>query len=126
MSKKSQGWSIDISLAVIIFIAAFFITFSFFYNNSKSDISSLNKEAESISLEASKENSSIGLLVEDALNDSKVLEIASQDYEALRDELRISSDFCIYFEDQDGNIIKFDNITGIGSPEINVSGQECS
>ena len=37
----------------------------------------------------------------------------------------VKGDFCIFYEDSDGNIIILDNKTGIGSSDVIVGGYPC-
>jgi len=43
--KKSQSWSVDIALGVIVFMAAFFIFYSLLSTNPNTKASNLKEEA---------------------------------------------------------------------------------
>ena len=48
------------------------------------------------------------------------------DYNEVKDILGIKSDFCIYFEDVTGNLVRIDNTNlGIGSDKIFINGEPC-
>ena len=121
----------DITLAVIIFIASFFVIYAIATNRTSTSTEELTQEAERISKEAASENSSLSMVESNQLDQIKVEDLISQDYEEIKKKLRIETEFCIYIEDKDGNLIylnqsETENITGIGSPNINISGIPCS
>lgn len=126
---KAQAWSMDIALAVVIFIIAFFVLYNIVSARTTSRIANLQQEAERVSKEATSENSSLSVLNGEVLNETRVLTLSKQDYDELKKKIRIQNEFCIYFEDKEGNIINFTNESnytiGIGSPEINISGVAC-
>ena len=55
--------------------------------------------------------------------DSK--KISELDYEQLKKEYDINSDFAIYFEDENHNIVTIEGNTCFGSPDIVVNGIAC-
>ncbi len=121
----------DVALAVVIFIIAFFIVYSIVTNKTSGDVSDLYEEAERISKEAVLQNSTISLVNGESLNETKIKNVLGQDYSELKRKLRVNNEFCIYFEDENGNLIVFqnssdDNASGIGSQSINISGIVCS
>jgi hypothetical protein len=115
----------DITLAVVIFIVSFFIIYGLITNKVTNNISTLNEEAEIISKEATSQDSRLSLTNGDSLNETKVKDLVVQNYSEIKKRLRIKNDFCIYFEDAEGNILRIQNVSGIGSSEINISGIEC-
>ena len=61
------------------------------------------------------------------LNASKLGQLKNITYEELKKVLRVEGDFCIYLEDEKGNIVLINNsYMGIGSPNINLNGVPCS
>ncbi|MFW9876721.1 MAG: hypothetical protein ACFFG0_26805 [Candidatus Thorarchaeota archaeon] len=123
---KAQAWSMDIALAVVIFIVAFFVIYNIATTRTPSDVSNLYQEAERISKEATSENSTLSVVSGEVLNETKIQNLLGEDYSELKKKVRVEHDFCIYFEDDEGNIIKIQDASGIGSSEINISGIECS
>ena len=126
---KAQAWSMDIILAVVIFIVAFFAIYNIVGNKAQSNVHDLNQEAERISKEATSENSSLSMVNEDVLNETKILSLLGN-YSEIKEKIRVDNEFCIYFEDEEGNLIIFNsssyqNISGIGSSEINISDIIC-
>jgi hypothetical protein len=120
----------DIALAAVIFIVAFFVIYGIITSKTSSDISSLHQEAERISKEATSQESSLGIVDGEALNETKIQELVEENYYDIKRKIRVEGEFCIYFEDEKGNLIIIqnvsgENITGIGSPDINISGVAC-
>ena len=60
------------------------------------------------------------------IDDQKLGEALNLSYENMKQLLGIQSDFCIYFEDEKGNVVPIRNKMGIGSPLVNFSGKSCN
>jgi len=125
--KKSQSWSVDIALGVIVFMAAFFIFYSLLSTNPNTKASNLKEEASIIIKQFGSGDASIRIIDNNEVNTSKVNELKNISYDELKRRLRIESDFCIYFEDDKGYIMIINNsYRGVGAPNINLSGAPCS
>lgn len=123
--KNSQAWSLDIIFAVLIFIGAFFLFYFLLGSKTESSIASLNEEAEFISNELFSENSILNITDDGIINETKLQQLIGN-YPSIKSKIRIDGDFCIYLEDQEGNIINIiNNVTGIGSSKINISNVTC-
>ena len=113
--KTSQAWSMDIMLAFIIFIGTIFIFYSI--------ISGKHVDKE----EELREDASIvlgGLNITE--NISQIEELIYEAYPDLKKKLRTENDFCIFLEDEDGNIIYIrPDQPGIGSKKIMISDEPC-
>ncbi len=126
-AKKAQSWSIDIALAVVIFIAAFFILYIMISPGQNSKVSSLKEEASIVSRQVASEKTNVSIIENNELSESRLNELKALGYDELKRRLRTEDDFCIYFEDENGNVILIDDTSrGIGTPNINVSGVPCS
>ncbi len=113
--KTSQVWSMDIMIAIVIFIGAIFVFYSILSNKYSSKTDELQNDA-SIVLE----NLNI------TGNMTHVEELLKESYPDLKRKLRIKNEFCIFFEDDNGNIIYISqNQAGIGSEKIKVSDVPC-
>ena len=53
-------------------------------------------------------NSGFGFVINDEVNPIKLSEIINKDYQSIKNEAGIKSDFCIFFEDQQGNILNLE------------------
>jgi hypothetical protein len=117
--KKSQAFSFDVILAVIIFVGAFFI-FYFLLNPGTDKVEELRSCAELVS-------SALNITDQGAVSESQLQELIDGDYPTLKAKIRAGCDFCIYFEDQGGNIVYVrGGISGVGSSKINISGTPCT
>ena len=113
--KKSQAWSMDIMLAIVIFIGTILIFYSVLTRNTGSSEDELKEDA--IRLEET---------LNITQNISQIEELLNEKYPELKKELRIDSDFCIFLEDEEGNIIYLRQGTaGVGSDKISISGEPC-
>lgn len=127
INPKAQSWSIDIVLGVIIFMAAFFIFYALLNADQSGKAGILKEEASSAIKQVASEEAPIRIIDNNEINISRVHELKNLSYEELKRRLRIESDFCIYFEDEQGRLIVINNsYKGIGSPAINLSGTPCS
>jgi len=124
--KKSQTLSLDVLIAVMIFIAVIAI----FYYISVTPSSKEKKET--LKVDALRIASQIDYQGDISLIDkyrnldvNKVNELYSKDKEQLKNELGLRNKFCIYIVDKDGNILAFQNKTGIGYGDVVINGIPC-
>mgnify|MGYP001591023720 CR=1 FL=1 len=125
MTKKAQSWSVDIMLAVVLFIGAFMLFYVFIYGDSGDNAAQLNKEASVIISQVSSDESPVKVVDGNDINISKIAQLRNMSYDELKRRLRAEKDFCIYFEDENGNIVLVNGSYGVGSKDINVSGTPC-
>jgi len=128
--KKSQAWSMDIIFAVVIFIGAFFTFYFLAKPSAQASVEGLQKDAQQVISEVSG-TSPVSVIIAGKVNETRLLGLVQQDYADIKRQLRIEGDFCIHFEDQSGNVIyiektETENVTGLGSPKINISDIPCS
>ena len=127
INTKSQSWSIDIALGIIVFMAAFFIFYSLLNENPNTKAVNLKDDASVIIEQVGSGDALIRIIDNNEVNITKVNELKNLSYDELKRRLRIENDFCIYFEDQKGYIVIINNsYRGIGAPSINLSGVPCS
>ena len=125
--SKAQSWSIDIALGVIIFIAAFFVFYALLNANPDAKAKNLQEEASLIIKQIASEEAPLRIVDNKEINVSRINELKNISYEELKRKLRSKGDFCIYMEDEKGNLVLINNsYKGIGSPDINLSGTPCS
>src|SRR3989338_46406 len=127
ISKKSQSWSIDVVLGVIIFFAAFMIFYFLLSSKPDTKVSRLKKDGGAVVEQIASDEAIYKIVDGYELNASKLGQLKNITYEELKKMLRIEGDFCIYLEDEKGNIVLINNsYMGIGSPNINLNGVPCS
>ena len=125
--KKSQSWSIEFIIAISIFITAFILLYSLIGLGSNPKGDQLQKDSFFISRQTSEEKLSLSIVEKDTVNDTKLDYLIEKEYLPLKTELGIQNDFCIFFEDEKGNVVTIrEGIVGVGSPEIKVGGIKCT
>lgn len=126
---KAQTVSFDALIGVALFVVA--VIFFFYMTGKESggkQAESVEKESEKISEVLVSPQNTTGTLV----SGSKVIvekleEISNLDYALLKAHLGVKSDFCIFFEDEKGNIVPVsENRVGIGNAQVNISGVACN
>jgi hypothetical protein len=93
-------------------------------------LSSSNKDlkytAEHITSRVLSSNSDLSILKNGQVDENKLTKLSFRDYEELKELFDVDADFCVYLEDENGNLILIDGgFNGIGSNNIYVSGEEC-
>lgn len=71
-------------------------------------------------------SNNLKILDSNQVDEKSIEKIMEEDYEKLKDNLGLESDFCIHFEDNDGNVIKINGREiGIGSSKVKINGISC-
>jgi hypothetical protein len=115
-SKRGQSLSFDAITATALFIALLIIAVIYYYNLNQSGIqNTLSRESVIISQNLlSTTQSDSGIIDGGTLDDKKLEEIMRRllmsmdpeaEYQAIKVEMGIRDDFCIYIEDEDGNLL---------------------
>lgn len=113
--KKSQAWSMDIMIAMVIFIGVIFVFYSILSAKGGDKIVELKDDAVIVA-----NNLNI------TQNISQIEELLGEDYSELKKKLRVKNEFCIFLEDEEGNVIYLSqNQPGIGSGQIKISDVQC-
>jgi len=125
MSKKRVLFTYNNAILFLLILAIFIILKSSF-TPPGGIIIDLEQEAEIVLDKLTNGNDRINLLSENELLEERVIELHEMDYDKVKEIIGVEKDFCIFFEDISGNLIKIDNInSGIGSGKIYVNGNPC-
>ncbi len=129
MKKQSQTWSFDLIVAVILFVVVIGIFYGFVMKDDE-DLDSLQKATTKITYKLDcKFEENDECIVRDGAIDEEGLEFlfTEQNYELLKDQWNLDSDFCIYLRDANGNVIPFEGKTSFGSSDLVLtqSGKTC-
>ena len=93
---------------------------------SKEEKNDLAVEADIILGKFTDGNAEVSLLDSNELMEEKVIGLEQMNYDELKDLLGVENDFCVFFEDATGDIMKVDDIVpGIGSDKIYINGEPC-
>ena len=96
---KNEFWPKFVSFVIVLTVVFTFIV----YFNSESD---LEKESKMILNSLEVKNSPIGFIENGQINEERLKMIATPEgYEKIKEVSGAKSDFCIYFEDEKGNIL---------------------
>ncbi|MDD3175820.1 MAG: hypothetical protein PHU51_05065 [Candidatus Nanoarchaeia archaeon] len=129
MKKQSQTWSFDLIVAVILFVVVIGIFYGFVMKDDE-DLDSLQKATTKITYKLDcKFEENDECIVRDGAIDEEGLKFlfTEQNYELLKDQWNLDSDFCIYLRDASGNVIPFEGKTSFGSSDLVLtqSGKTC-
>ncbi|MFH1849198.1 MAG: hypothetical protein ABH879_03335 [archaeon] len=135
LNRTGQTWSLDILVAAGVFVLAFILFFYVISLEAETDgFADLKDEGEIVPsrliTQGPQGNQTLAIVVDSKVDTRRLSEIANKSYDSLKRELGIKGDFCIYFEDEDGNLVNISEITGkdaagIGSPNATISGLRC-
>lgn len=124
----------DLIIATLIFLVGAAVVISLLTGQQREDASSLRVESEVIATRLVQETA-LDVAPDNQLNMAVLYALASAsatDYDAARDDLGAQSEFCIYLQDEEGNIVFIrdpENPTqayagvGSGSGEVNLTAQ---
>lgn len=133
MTRRAQTWSVDLVIALVIFGFITVVVTSFSLLN-QPEIEDLQFTAErvSVAMESPTSSGCSAVLEGERLileNAECLFDGDQTTYESMRNELGVEGDFCIYFEDESGQIYQVETLsgskTGWGSPELVVGGTAC-
>ena len=127
IKRKSQSWSLDVILGVVVFFVALFIFYGVINASAPSKKDRLREDASLLSKLLTTDGSDVGIIVKNELNESKFISLKNVSYAELKSRVKIESDFCVYLEDDEGKVVPV-NFTyrGLGSGTINVTGIPCN
>jgi hypothetical protein len=129
---RAQVWSIDVMLAAIIFISVIIVFYIAINSQDSSNVKDLQADARFLKGQLEK-SPDYGFISMDTINSTKMQAFADSvmgQYQRTKEKLGMRDDFCIYIEDENGNLMLLSNssganITGIGASEVNISGTPC-
>ncbi|MEK6968142.1 MAG: hypothetical protein AABX51_05930 [Nanoarchaeota archaeon] len=121
---KGQAISIDLILAVIVFVSiivGFFFIISTFAD--RAETQSLKDGGENMAKTLQTNNSQYGFIKGNQIEVEMLQQFSETGYIELQKSLGFTNDFCIYLEDEAGNIIPIkmsngDSKAGIGSSKV--------
>ena len=124
--RKSQAFSMDIMLAIVIFLGAIFITYSVLQGGKGGKAKNLEKDASLVLDNLASQDNKVGIVNGIEIDQTKLQALLETTYPQLKEKIRAGSDFCVYLEDEEGNIIYLsNNKVGIGSDKITISNKDC-
>ncbi len=127
MRQKGQAWSIDMIIAVIIFVLMISILYSVLNRENKVELVELQVEANNaIARLSNTESEECNFIEGQTINVDKLEQCYNiKDPSIIRKKLGINSKFCIYIEDKDGRVIYINDKPGIGDGELIIGPTPC-
>lgn len=112
MHKKGQTLSLDLLIAVIIFMAIVALFVSLIFSGDSTAM--LRDDAERLfsSFDKSTNPGGLGIIEGNQLKTAQLQDLINQDYETLKGELGITGDFCIVVVDDTGGLIRLGERAG--------------
>lgn len=127
MMKRSQAVSMDVMLAIVIFIGTIFVFYAIFNTNQTDTAKELEKDASKVLKSVSSKGSNVGIIDGIEINEAKLEQLLGENYETIKEKIRAEKDFCIFLEDESGDIVYLSpGQTGIGSSNIIISDVPCN
>lgn len=130
-TKNSQTFSMDVMIALGIFLVGIIVFLYMMTGNNSKDLSDrLASDSETLPLrliapnEVSTTNSTI--VVNNKVDKERLNLTLFRDYDVLKREMDVNNDFCIHFEDENGNVVDLDDradyiVYSIGNPDLNIT-----
>ena len=117
----------DILVGLVIFLVAVFVFYALVSSSTPHKKEKLEEDASILSRLTTSDNSLMGLISNNELNESRFISLKNQSYSQLKSQIKLDSDFCIFLEDEMGRVIEV-NFTykGLGSGKINITGTPCN
>ena len=116
----------DIMIALVVFIVTVFVFYSIMEGKQDGKTEELQDEASIVLDNIVSEDSNVGILDGTEIDETKLQQLLGEDYETIKEKIRVKNDFCIFLEDENGDVIYISpNQPGVGSPKIKISGDPC-
>ncbi|MFH1915649.1 MAG: hypothetical protein ABIJ21_00140 [Nanoarchaeota archaeon] len=125
--KPGQAWSLDLIIAVVIFVVVMTLFYTLLVREPKADITLLKREGKYISdrLPVGSGGGNCSFIDGRYVDIDQIQKCYLSDADQFKQENNIKSRFCIYMTDQNGRVITIDNRTGFGFNDLNISGVPC-
>jgi len=127
--RRGQAWSLDVTVAIILFlvllVAVVFLSISL---SSRASVKEFKTKGEII-FKFFSEDDEFRILDEKQIDIDQLYSAIGDNYSDIKSKVGIPEDFCVYFVDNDGNLVYMDEartIPGIGSGRIQINGVNCT
>lgn len=127
--ERAQVWSIDVLLALVIFTAVILIFYTTLNAKTNPGLKELQLQASGLKISLEK-HLDLGFIYSDKIDSTKLKNFSDQvevDYSSVKQELGLVEDFCIFYEDEEGNLIPVDGKVAIGNSteKLLINGKRC-
>lgn len=128
---RGQVWSVDVLLAVVIFVSVILVFYVTMNANDKKGLSELESDATELKA-ALRQNSEFGFITQQKLDEEKFKAFvgnATTDYTGVKNKLGLKGDFCIFYEDSEGHVVAINAtgnlLPGVGGRDVMIDGYPC-
>lgn len=124
--RRGQSYSVDVVLAIVIF-GFVSVAITSFALLSQPDVDKLQNSASRVVNELEGTYLDCGIVLENSSIDNESIAcLFNKSYEDFKEAYDIEHNFCIYLEDEKGQILKIQGKNGWGSAELRVGGDPCN
>lgn len=119
--NKPKWFNFNKAIILLLILALFVIIKTIFIHEVD-----LEEEAKSALFTLTDGFAEISLVDSNGLAEEKIENLDQMDYDEMKNILGLKNDFCIFFEDATGNLVRIDDASiGIGSDKIYINGEPC-
>jgi len=121
--KKGQVFSGDAVIAIVVLVLAIigFLIFSQRTGDERATSSLVEENSVLADVLSAQQTGGDVPIIGERLDEARIRQLHALDYQSLKRELGMKSDFCIHFTDTNGNLVPIAGVWFLGSPDINVS-----
>jgi len=126
MSKKKEWFDFNKAMVLLVIIILFVLIRTIVAPTAKITKNDLAEEAEIVLGTLTDGSADVSLIKSNELIEDNVVRLDQMSYDEIKNILGVKNDFCIYFEDITGNVVRIDDINSrIGSGKIYINGEPC-
>ena len=125
MAKKKEWFDFNKAMVLLVIIILFVLIRTIVVppEITKNDLA---EEAEIVLGKLTDGSTDVSLIKSNGLLEESVARLDQMSYDEIKNILGVKNDFCIYFEDITGNVVRIDDINSrIGSGKIYINGEPC-
>lgn len=105
--RRAQIFALDLIMATVLFIAIFAAFYGFLaYMVAEPEDKVLVRQGQQVVSALDTEGSPANVIDAQELNVTKLEDLTGKDYDTLRAELGLRDNFCLYIEDDEGNLVQ--------------------
>jgi len=122
-AKKQELLNFERAITLLLILSLFVILKTAF---TAPKIPGLVEEANIVLYTLTDGQAEVSVLKSNEIIEEKIENLDQMSYNEIKNMLGIKNDFCIFFEDVSGNLVKIDGISsGVGSGKIYINGEPC-
>jgi hypothetical protein len=133
LSGKAQTWSMDLIIAMVIFVLIITIFYSLLSSPQNLKPQQLQEEGQKIASKLESSPTTCDILDHGDIDRDQLQKCFASNPEVFRQQAGLTSHFCIYIQDQNGRTIAIPDSTdvtksrlGFGDSEMKVAQKNCS